>query len=83
MTWVALHVSGDWHVAGNTLVAGALRAVMAVANRIDERSFGKLGAPACVAVHAELIAGGDGFSRVRIVAIRATDAGVMHPAGEK
>ena len=80
---VALHVGGDGHVAGNALVSSAFRAVVAVGSGIDDGGGGEIRAAAGVAVHAELVPGGDELVIVRVMAIGTTDAGVVHAAGEK
>jgi len=77
---VALHVGGLRHVTIHTLSALAVQFVMRMRGRINFRAVG-IGAG--MAAHAKRVAGLQDFGGVRLVAVHAAHAGMVHFAAEK
>lgn len=75
-----LHVSGVRHVAVDAEVAFAVFGVVRMGERLDLRAVGMR---AVVTAHAKRVAGEDGFGGVRMVAVHAVNARLMHSAAEE
>lgn len=75
-----LHVSGVRHVAVDAEVAFAVFGVVRMGERLD---LWAVGIRAIVTTHAKRVAGEDGFGGVRMVAVHAVNARIVHSAAEE
>ena len=78
--WVALHVGGLRHVTVHALSTLTVQFVMRMGGRIN---FWAVGIGARVAAHAERISRLQYLGGMRLVAVHAAHAGVVHFAAEK
>lgn len=79
-TRMPLHIGGVRHMAVDAEVAFAAFGMVGMGERLDLRA---VGIRAVVTAHAKRVAGKDGFGGVRMVAVHAVNACLVHSAAEE